>query len=333
MKLSKPVGGAIGAGMVALAAISAVKAAGSRIRHHHDPELDALADPPDGPLHHHLATHDGGEIHVVEQGAGRPIVLLHGVLLQWSVWSAVFALMSSRSRVIAWDMRGHGESIAGSDGVSLDAVGDDLAMVLDELDLHDAIVVGHSMGGMAIGHFVRRHPDTLHERVAGLCFLATSASALARKMNRGSLKTVYGVAGRALIAGLRRPNPRYGWSDNNMSAVMLRTAFGPDATAETVDAVRRMVAAVPTATMIQAGNALASHDERVGLREIDVPTVVVVGDVDRITPPDHAEELAEIVPGAELHVLGGVGHQVMQEAPHELVEILDEMAARLTIRV
>ena len=147
------------------------------------------------------------------------------------------------------------------------------------------------------------------------------------------MKTVYGLVGRALVAGLRRPNPRYPWSDNNLSAVMLRTAFGPDATAETIDAVRRMVASVPTATMIQSGNALASHDEREGLRAVDVPTVVVVGDVDRITPPDHAEELAELIDGAELHVLVGVGHQVMQEAPHELVEILDGLAARLTIRV
>lgn len=333
MRLSKPLGGAIGAGMVALAAISAVKAAGTKIRHHHDAELDALAIPPDEPLHHHLPTHDGGEIHVVEQGTGRPVVLLHGVLLQWSVWSALFTMMASRYRVVAWDMRGHGESIAGRDGVSLDAVADDLAMVLDELDLTDAIVVGHSMGGMGLGHFVRRHPDTLRDRVAGLCFLATSASALARKLSAGSLKTVYGLVGRALVAGLRRPNPRYPWPNNDLSAVMLRTAFGPEATADVIDATRRMIASVPTATMIEAGDALAHHDEREALRAVDVPTVVVVGDVDRITPPDHAEELASLVAGSELHVLGRVGHQVMQEAPHELVEILDDLAARLTIRV
>lgn len=333
MKLSKPLGGAIGAGMVALAAVAAVKAAGSHVRHRHDPEIDALAVPPDEPLHHHLATHDGGEIHVVEQGSGRPVVLLHGVLLQWTVWSALFTLMASRHRVVAWDMRGHGESRAGREGVSLDAVADDLAMVLDELDLTDAIVVGHSMGGMAVGHFVRRHPDTLRERVAALCFLATSASALARKLSLGNMKTMYGLVGRALVAGLRRPNPRYGWRDNDLSAAMLRTAFGPAATADTVDAVRRMVASVPTATMVQAGDALADHDERDALRAVDVPTVVVVGDVDRITPPDHAEELASLVAGAELHVLHGIGHQVMQEAPHELSAILDELAGRLSVRV
>ena len=90
------------------------------------------------------------------------------------------------------------------------------------------------------------------------------------------------------LAGLRRPSPRYPWHDNDLSAVLLRTAFGPSATADMIDAVRRMSADMATASMIEAGNALAAHDVRQVLPFVDMPTTVVVGDADRITPKSEA---------------------------------------------
>ena len=327
MRLSKPAGGLLGLGMVALAGVSAVKVAGTRIRNHHDPALDALAAADVALVHHRIATADGGELHVVEAGTpeGRPVVLLHGVTLQWWVWSALLPLLADRYRVVAWDMRGHGESRAGSDGVSLEATADDLATLLRELDLQDAVLVGHSMGGMTLGHFARRHPDELAARVAGLYFVATSGFAIDRSLSAGNLRTAYGLVGRALVSGLRRPSPRYPWPDNDLSAVLLRTAFGPSATGQMVDAVRRMSADMATATMIEAGNALAAQDVRQVLPFVDVPTEVVVGDRDRITPPGHARLIAELVPGARLTELPGIGHQIMQEAPAELAAGIDRL--------
>lgn len=335
MKLNKPVGGMLGLGMVALAGMSAVKVAGSRIRRQHDPALDGLASVPQVTVRHRLATTDGGELHVVETGppTARPVVLMHGVTLQWWVWSPLIALLSDRYRVLAWDMRGHGESRAGSDGVSLEATADDVAMLLRELDLDDAILVGHSMGGMTLGHFAHRHADELAARVAALYFVATSGAAIDKSLSRGNLKTLYGIAGRALVAGLRRPSPRYPWPDNDLSAVLLRTAFGPSATAEMIDAVRRMSADMATASMIEAGNALAAHDVRRTLPFIDLPTAVVVGEVDRITPPGHAREIAELVPGATLTVLEDVGHQIMQEAPLALAAGIDRLDGIAGVRL
>lgn len=327
MKLSRPAGALLGIGMVALAGVSATKVAGSRIRARRDPELDRLGAPPDDVTHHRITTADGGDLHVVEAGSGRPVVLLHGVTLQWWVWSSVIALLRPRYRVIAWDMRGHGTSRAGSEGVSLEATTDDLATLLRELDLQDAIVVGHSMGGMTLGQFAARHADELAARVSALYFVATSACALDLSPRRGTLRTAYGLAGLALLSGLKRPTPRYPWPDNDLSAVLIRAAFGPNATADMIDAVRRMSADMSTATMIEAGNAVARHDVRRSLPLIDVPTAVVVGDVDRLTPPGHGREIAALVPGATLTVLPGIGHQIMQESPQALVEGIDGLDA------
>jgi len=334
VKLNRATGGLLGVGMVALAGLSAVKVAGTRIRGHRDPDLDGLAAAPGTMIHHRLPTADGGELHVVEAGEGRPVVLLHGVTLQWWVWSALIALLRSRYRVVAWDMRGHGESRAGSDGVSLEATASDLALLLRELDLDDALLVGHSMGGMTIGHFVRDHADELKARVSGLYFVATSGCSIQREaLGHGTLRTVYGLVGYALVNGLKRPSPRYPWPDNDLSAVLLRAAFGPAATADMIEAVRRMSADMATATMIEAGNAIAAHDVRRVLPFVDVPTAVVVGDVDRITPPGHAEEIAELVPGATLTVLRGIGHQIMQEDPRALVAGIDGLDGRAPVPI
>lgn len=315
----------LGLGLVALAGVSAVKAAGGRLRNRHEPAIDALAAADHQLTHHRLPTADGGELHVVEAGVpeGRPIVLMHGVTLQWWVWSALITLLEDRYRILAWDMRGHGESRAGSDGVSLEATADDLALLLDELDLRDAVLVGHSMGGMTMGHVVDRHRAAVNERVGAMYFVATSACAVEISPRRGDFRTVWGIAGLGLVTGLRLSRKAYPWRNDDLSAVLLRTVFGRNVSADMIDTVRKMLADMAPASMVEAGNSLAQHDVRRVLPFVDVPTAVVVGDADRITPPGHAREIAELVPGATLTVLPGVGHQIMQEMPSALAAGID----------
>ncbi len=76
-------------------------------------------------------------------------------------------------------MRGHGLSNPGTEGIGRLRAADDLATLLEQLDLRDAIVMGHSMGGMILGEFCRHHHDVLDERVAGLVFMSTAVSELA----------------------------------------------------------------------------------------------------------------------------------------------------------
>lgn len=312
--------------MSSVAAASAVKIAGRRLRSRHGaPEGVGGSGPTPTVTHRSITTSDGGELAFVDVGEGDVTVLMHGVTLQWWVWSALIRILGDHSRIIAWDMRGHGESVAGSDGISMSAVADDLALLLESLDVVDAVVVGHSMGGMALGHFVDRHSKVLSDRVSGLVFLATSAAPLDFSATAGSLSTMYGIAGRALVEGLRRPRLRYRWPDNDLSAVLLRTAFGKNVTSEMIDDVRRMSAAMSSKSMRQAGDAIASHDVREVLVAVTTPTVVVVGDHDMITPPEHAREIAGMIPGSVLKVLPGVGHQVMQEVPTELASIIDRL--------
>jgi pimeloyl-ACP methyl ester carboxylesterase len=329
MRVKRWIGyGVLGGAMVGLAGLAGAKVAGQRIRRSADESKDDPLAPPDGVVHRTLHSVDEGTIHLVELGSGRPVVLLHGVTLQWWVWSATMRLLAERYRVIAWDMRGHGRSVAGHDGVTMDAMARDLEQVLVDLDLDDAVVVGHSLGGMVLGHFASHHHDTLEARVGGLLFLATSAASVSIRGVPGGLIGASKVLPRMAAQAVRNPRWAYRWDDNDLSATFIRAAFGAGATGRMIDDVRRMLAECPSQTLAEAGVAIAQHDVRDVLAARDVATTVLVGNQDRLTPPAHARVLAKLIPHSELVVLPRVGHQVMQEAPEELADAVDQLAAR-----
>ncbi len=318
---------ALGAGLVAIGAIAGVGVAGRRIRETNHPETDALLRPPDDVVHRTIRSDDGAEIHLVERGEGRPLLLLHGVTLQWWVWGAQLNLLSERYRVLAWDMRGHGRSTVGEEGITLEAVADDIAAVLTELDLRDAIVVGHSMGGMALGRFCARHEDLMVERCGALMFLDTSAAPLALPALLEGSTRAQEIVRRAAYAGTARPRMRYAWPDTNTSLLMVRAAFGRQPSIEAVDDVREMLAEMDHDNLIAAGRAIVDHDVRQDLTHVKVPAMVVVGSADLLTPVGQSKVLAAAMPGSVLRVLPGVGHQTMQEAPGRFAELIDELAS------
>lgn len=312
---------------------TAIRVTGRRLSARADADLDDPLTPPRDVTHHHLVTPDGASLHVIDTGCGDtpPVLLLHGVTLQWWVWSAVIRLLRPRHRVLAWDMRGHGESTAGSRGTTLEATVDDLALVLRELDLRDVVVVGHSMGGMTLGQFAAAHHDLLHERCRGVVFVATSAATVSQAALLGGLVTVAGTVGTLAAQSVRRPRLAYAWRPGNVSTVMLSMAFGRSPTARMIDDVRRMEVEMDVQALADAASSIAIHDVRRDLGAVDLPTVVLVGTHDKLTPARHAKALARAVPDAELVVLSGIGHQVMQEDPSSVVRAVEEVASRQSV--
>jgi pimeloyl-ACP methyl ester carboxylesterase len=318
----------VGALVVAGAGAGVVSVLGRRARRSHDEIRDAEMAPPDGVAHHFLETSDGGSLHVAVTGQGPPVVLMHGVTLQWWVWSAVIQRLRNDHQVFAWDMRGHGESVAGTRGVSLEACADDLQLLIEHFDLHEVVAVGHSMGGMALGRYSVDHHATLELRFAGLIFLATSVAPVSFDLIRGGMSGALKPIARFAKTGTRRPKLQYPWPDSNIVALMVSRAFGPSATGPMIDDVRQMLAAVPQRTLAEALTSLTEHDVRDELSHVSIPTTVVVGDSDRLTPPAHAKGVRRAIPGAELVVLDEVGHQVMQEDPDAVVAAIASLRDR-----
>jgi pimeloyl-ACP methyl ester carboxylesterase len=290
----------------------------ARIRHRDDPDA-GLPLVPRFDTSQVLDSHDGGTIFTISRGDGPPVVFCHGVTLSSRVWAKQFdSFPTAGFRAVAFDSRGHGESTLGESGHSIDNLADDLKTVLESLELHDAILVGHSMGGMAVQAFAIRHPDVLHERVNGLVLQSTSSHNLvsdARRV-RNTIERLAGV-GPDLGALMRRPN---------LGFLLARIGFGNDPYASHVEATRQMLAACSRETIRDASVALLSLDLTAGLPGVTAPTLVLVGTADALTPPRDSQRIADLVPGARLVEYPGAGHMLMYERADEVDALIMEFA-------
>ncbi|HMC39346.1 MAG TPA: alpha/beta hydrolase [Acidimicrobiales bacterium] len=316
--------------------IAAAAAAGGRvglhqsaaaIRRRSDPALDPLYDLSADVVRHDVPAADGGSIHVIERGTGRPLLLIHGITLQARIWAPQLHLMADRYRVLAMDVRGHGRSTAGSEGFGRRIAARDVATVLDHFDLRDAIVVGHSMGGMILMEFAADFAEELQERVAGLVFMDTAAYQIAPKPVLPLAKALGRRARVRLEAG--RAVPRLPMGEDDLSWVLSRLAFGARPSARAVDEVRRCGMEVPQSTSLPSGIDLLDHDAREALAATHTPSMVMVGSRDLLTPVYAARRIAGFLPMGRFEVLPGAGHQLMQERPHEVARLLDDFVARL----
>ena len=131
-----------------------------------------------------VPTSDGGLLAVWVMGPddGPAVVCAHGWTGERRIWAAsARRLVAAGRRVVVYDQRGHGASIAGSDSLTIAAIGADVASVLEHLDLRDAVVAGHSMGGMAVQSFAIEHKDVLAERVRALALVSTAGAEMGLK--------------------------------------------------------------------------------------------------------------------------------------------------------
>jgi pimeloyl-ACP methyl ester carboxylesterase len=302
---------------VAGTAYGAQRAMARSLRHRPDPDAGRL-----GPLvfdeARRLPAHDGGSIYTVSRGSGPTIVLAHGVTLTSRVWVKQFAsLPAAGARVVAFDSRGHGESSVGESGHSVENLGNDLRTVLEELDLHDTVVVGHSMGGMAVQELAIRHPDVVRSRVRGIVLLSTMAKtqlSASRRLRR----FVENLSERFTLGSImERPE---------LGTMFARIGFGREPLASHVELTRELLATCDADTSREAVNALFGLNLTGALPGIDVPTLVIGGTKDVITPPGEVRRIASLVPNARLVMFEDAGHMLMLERTEELDALILDFA-------
>jgi non-heme chloroperoxidase len=270
---------------------------------------------------HVIVSHDGGVLHTISRGDGPPVLFAHGVTLSSRVFAKQFdSFPAAGFRAVAFDARGHGQSSTGESGHSIANLGEDIRTVLEALDLRDAILVGHSMGGMAVQSFMVHHAGVAAERVKGIVLQSTSSHmpmSDARK-TRAVLERVSGIT------------PDFGalMRQKNLGLVLARIGFGEDPYASHVEATRQMLASCSKATIREGSKSLLALDFTGQLSEIRMPTLVVVGTHDAITPAGDSRRIAELVPGAELVEFEAAGHMLMYERTAEIDALIIDFARR-----
>ncbi len=285
---------------------------------------------PDDLRHHFVDVEDGGRIHVVERGQGPPLVLLHGIMLSSALWVHQLRELADHHRVIAIDLRGHGQSLPGSAGTGIELLASDTATVLRTLGIEHAVVVGHSMGGMVALQMALDLPlAERRRRLAGIVLTSTTAGPFATVPGfTGVVRLTGPVTARALLLG-----ERFGAKalpSRDLRWWLTRLGFGADAPAAQVRFVEAMHRGTPGRTLAGLIPSLATFDLSARLGSLDVPVLVVVGSHDHLTAPKLARRMAAALPEAQLVELPRCGHMPMLERRHEFSRLVDEFTAKLS---
>ena len=265
-----------------------------------------------------VTTDDGADLAVLVAGPehGPTVVLAHCWTGMQAIWAIVAeCLVADGYRVVLYDQRGHGQSTNSDAAPSIAVLGHDLRAVLEAVDAHGAVLVGHSMGGMSIQSYAAEHALDFAERVRGVVLVATAAKVLGRTVPASAVERLMGEG-------------RSEWMRRGaLGRRVARGALGKGATRAHVELTLEGLAA--TTGIARAGflTAMATMDLRDAGRILGtVPTRVLVGTRDTLTPPRLGRRLAGGIPGADLEVIPGAGHMLPLERPDEIVAAIRVMA-------
>ncbi|OUN01157.1 MAG: hypothetical protein BAA04_13200 [Firmicutes bacterium ZCTH02-B6] len=242
-------------------------------------------------------------------GQGPPIVFLHAFPLNKAMWRRQLeAAAAAGWRALAVDLRGFGGSEAGSEPFTMDVCADDVAALLDRLDIQEPVVLaGLSMGGYVAFAFARRYP----QRLRALVLADTRAEPDTQEGRTGRYEQAQRVEQDGVDVVVEAVLPRLVGETTRVRR--------PEVVAE----VREMMAAARPAGVAAALRGLAERpDSRPTLADIEVPTLIIVGEEDVITPPALAEAMHAGIKDSRLAVIPGAGHLPNMETPEAFNDAL-----------
>lgn len=263
------------------------------------------------PVRERVVSTNGIAMHLVEAGAGLPLVFIHGLGWSHRLWLPALDRYAVRYRAIAGDSRGHGQSDKPEGPYSLAQMTEDWNGALDALGVTACCIVGLSLGGMIAQRLAIDAPD----KVRALVLVSTTCHASAE------------VGGR-IAERLEAMRARGAKAGAEMAA---ETIFADGFRAANPDYIERFIAErtrQPQEPLIAAMAATAGFDLRPGLRKLDIPTRVIAGAADKLTPPERVREVASHIPGAELVEMAGAGHIIPAEQPEPFYTLLDDFLGR-----
>ncbi|MGW0956604.1 alpha/beta fold hydrolase [Streptomyces sp. NPDC002545] len=271
------------------------------------------------------------------------VVFSHGYCLSQDSWHFQRAALRGVVRTVHWDQRSHGRSGRGltqtRDGVELtiDQLGRDLKAVIDAAAPEGPLVlVGHSMGGMTMMALADQYPELIRERVVATAFVGTSSGRLG-EVNFGLPVAGVNAVRRVLPGVLKALGQRAELVEKGRRAttdlfagIIKRYSFaGRDIDPAVARFAERMIESTPIDVVAEFYPAFTDHDKTEALALFaDMPVLVLAGVQDLVTPSEHSEAIADLLPDAELVLVPDAGHLVILEHPEVVTDRLADLLAR-----
>jgi len=259
---------------------------------------------------------NGGNIYYVERGEPEqmPVTFLHGFPFSHEMWSGQLKAVGERYRAIAYDIRGHGQSDVLDGQYTIEGHVDDLIALLDHLGIETTVVVGLSMGGYITLRALQRNPERFAAAV--LCDTRSEADANDAKLKRFEAIRAVKEHGSAHFA-----------------ASFVKAVFAPqtfERSPDTVAFIQKIIARTPPLSIAGSLIALASRmDTTPSLQQISVPTLVMVGEEDVVTPPSASRLIHDRIKGSQLAIIPHAAHMSNLENPRSFNEHLLSFLERL----
>jgi pimeloyl-ACP methyl ester carboxylesterase len=290
----------------------------------------------------------GGTLHVEVEPCtranpdGLTLVFSHGYALNQDCWHYQRRDLRALGRLVFWDQRSHGRSHRSrAETNTIEQLGADLHQVLEQVVPEGPVVlVGHSMGGMTVMQLALAHPELFGSRVRGVALLSTSPGGLrdvplglptfaAKPLHRVLPVTAAVLMRNADLVEMGRSRV------NDLSLLFTRFySFGSAASPAMTDFTHRMLGETPIDVISEFLPTLQRHDRHAALRTMSrVPSLVMVGQDDRMTPASHSLDMARRMPRAELEIIPDSGHMMILEhyplVNHQMRQLVARVRAEL----
>jgi len=355
----------IATGVLGAAALGGVTAQRVSVRRYQSAQAALLTDPrqEDGygslkaDRKYSVDAADGVALHVEEVGpvtAPITVIFSHGWTLRAGSWhyqrlglagpgfgdppsdGSEGAPESVTARLVFYDQRSHGQSTRAPESHStMNHLAADLhSMIATAAPVGPVVLIGHSMGGMAILTLAAHDPGLFAERVAGIGLICTGATYL----KSSELNRLLTTGGNPLVRAVTTVAARYpaiferGRASSRDAAWLLTRSLGfarRDVPGAMVDYLDEMISGTPVDVIAEFAPALFSHDQSAAVPALaGIPTAIITGDMDRMTPIDRSQAIADVLPDAEFVVAAGSGHMTMMEDPTLTNDALRRMLRR-----
>ncbi|MEV8595749.1 alpha/beta hydrolase [Streptomyces sp. NPDC052012] len=271
------------------------------------------------------------------------VVFSHGYCLNQDSWHFQRAALRGVVRTVHWDQRSHGRSARGAaqvergEPVTIEQLGQDLKAVIDAAAPEGPLVlVGHSMGGMTVMALADQYPELIRERVVGVALVGTSSGRLG-EVNFGLPVAGVNAVRRVLPGVLKALGQRAELVEKGRRAtadlfagVIKRYSFASrDVDPAVARFAERMIESTPIDVVAEYYPAFNDHDKTEALAHFaDLPVLVLAGVQDLVTPSEHSEAIADLLPEAELVLVPDAGHLVILEHPEVVTDRLADLLTR-----